>query len=282
VARWEDVASDPNSAAALAHRRSQLEGTLRVDERSRIEIVRSLCEGRRVLDVGCVAHELGRMHSDKWLHRHLVEVSASCLGVDYDAAGVAGLVALGFDCRVADVTGGPEQVADRGPFEVVVAGEVIEHLASPQALFTFAAAVLEPGGRLVVTTPNPYARWRARAGQIGYVHDNVDHVLLAFPSGIVEFAERTGLRLEWFTTVGGPPTSVRPVVAGMARVARRKVGLAPPSAVQGAGTANEREPSSSAPWYFNYPSPWEMLTSGLRGSRGRTGETAVYVLLAPG
>jgi 2-polyprenyl-3-methyl-5-hydroxy-6-metoxy-1,4-benzoquinol methylase len=285
--RWEDVATDPNSAAARVHRRAQLEGALRVDDRSRIDIVRSLCEGRRVLDVGCVAHDLERMTSDKWLHRHVVDVAATCLGIDYDPVGVAGLVEQGYDCRVVDVTQGPEQVADRGPFDVVVAGEVIEHLACPQALFTFAASVLAPGGRLVITTPNPYAPWRARAGQIGYVHENVDHVLLAFPSGIIELGERTDLRLEWFTSVGGPPSSVKPVVDGMVRVARRKVGLAPPRTTSGgsasgaAPTGNEREHSSQAPWYFNYPSPWRLLTAGLRGSRGRIGETAIYVLVAP-
>jgi 2-polyprenyl-3-methyl-5-hydroxy-6-metoxy-1,4-benzoquinol methylase len=39
------------------------------------------------------------------------------------------------------------------PFDAVVATEVVEHLFAPHQLPAFAAAVLNPGGHLIVTTP---------------------------------------------------------------------------------------------------------------------------------
>jgi SAM-dependent methyltransferase len=42
-----------------------------------------------------------------------------------------------------------------GTFDVVVATEVIEHLDNPQRLISEAARVLAPGGRVLITTPNP-------------------------------------------------------------------------------------------------------------------------------
>ena len=46
-------------------------------------------------------------------------------------------------------------------FSAVIAGELLEHLESPEAVLPEFSRVLQPGGRLLITTPNPYelARW---------------------------------------------------------------------------------------------------------------------------
>lgn len=46
-----------------------------------------------------------------------------------------------------------------GFFETVIAGDVIEHVANPMAMLCEANRVLVPGGRLIVSTPNPYYYW---------------------------------------------------------------------------------------------------------------------------
>jgi len=47
---------------------------------------------------------------------------------------------------------------DFGPFDVVICGEVIEHVAYPEALLAKTACYLKPAGILVLTTPN--GSWR--------------------------------------------------------------------------------------------------------------------------
>jgi len=41
-------------------------------------------------------------------------------------------------------------------YDTILAGEIIEHLDSPQAFLEGCYAILNPGGRLVISTPNPY------------------------------------------------------------------------------------------------------------------------------
>ncbi len=87
-------------------------------------------------------------------------------------------------------------------------------------LFTTAAALLAQGGEMIISTPNPYSPARVRAGQRGIVWENVDHILYAFPSGIVELCQRHGQVLaEAATTLKARPPGVRQWL----RVAKRRL-----------------------------------------------------------
>ncbi len=193
--RWNDVASDPNAAAALAHRAATLRAAWRPPIRDRARFLEERCGGRRVLDIGCVAHDVARMDSPLWLHRRLAAVAARCIGVDVLAEGAAAMRERGFEVVVHDLRDGLGPLASEGPFDVIVAGELIEHVESIDMLFRTAREALAPGGELLVTTPNPYAPHRVRAAQLGIVWENADHILYAFPSGMAELAERHGLVL---------------------------------------------------------------------------------------
>ncbi|MBV8950573.1 MAG: hypothetical protein JOZ99_06845, partial [Actinobacteria bacterium] len=159
---------------------------------------------------------------------------------------------------------------DFGPFEIVVAGEVIEHLGNPQALFEFAQKTLVRGGIMVVTTPNPYAPHRVRAGQLGVTWENTDHVLYAFPSGMVELAGRTGFVLEEYRTV-------------MERPFRRDLRLAARRFIRGAVHRvvwNRRPPDDEAATRDAqelYVNPFELLLVALTRSRRFLGGTALYI-----
>jgi SAM-dependent methyltransferase len=87
-------------------------------------------------------------------------------------------------------------------FDVMVAGEVVEHLRDPLTLLEVASVVLKDAGKVIITTPNPYAPHRVFAGRTRYVWENADHLFYFFPSGMVEMAERTGFQLVEWCTVG--------------------------------------------------------------------------------
>lgn len=101
---------------------------------------------RSLLDVGCGDGFFLRLAKHRGIgteHLAGLEISASSIEVAERA---------GFDCRRIDV-GEPFPFPDNS-FEAVFAGEVIEHLANPDAMLEEVFRVLVPGGHLLLTTPN--------------------------------------------------------------------------------------------------------------------------------
>lgn len=192
---WSSVADDPNDPHALAMRASVLRQAWIPEIPNRVGFLLERCKDKRVLDIGCVAHDLARMDAANWLHGQIAGVAASCLGVDIHGEGVSEMRRRGFQAIEHDLAQGLGPLDLEKPFDVIVAGELIEHVESMGMLFDAAAALLVDGGELIITTPNPWAPHRVRAAQLGIVWENTDHILFAFPSGIAELASRHGLRL---------------------------------------------------------------------------------------
>lgn len=191
VRKWNDISWDPNAPAVVAWREQMLARTRQAPIPNRVAYLRGLAAGRKVLDIGVVEHDVSNEQSDRWLHRHLVEASAECLGVDVLAEGIEALRAKGYNVQLRDVTSEP--LDDR--FDLIVAGELIEHIGSPQALLDAASQMLAEGGRLVLTTPNPYMIHRTWKSLRGRFADSVDHLTLLGPSNLAEMGSRAGLDL---------------------------------------------------------------------------------------
>ncbi|MFL6137461.1 MAG: class I SAM-dependent methyltransferase [Frankiaceae bacterium] len=276
---WRDAGAHPNSVQALKYRHKQLKRAATTLDGTRIGVVRGYARRKKVLDVGCVSHDFSFASGGggNWLHDHVRKAAAECVGVDYDEAGIRQMREAGYDVVHADITGDLTPILERGPFDVVVAGEVIEHLPTPQALLAMAREALRPGGRLVITTPNPYSPRRQRTGALGITWENADHIVYAFPSGMAEMADRTGLVLEKFGTVGWPypqPLWKELWESGKALVeAVRK---------RAEGQGNQLAVGRvRLPLPLTWQSPLDILITRLRGRRGMLRETSIYVLRRP-
>lgn len=198
MSRWSEICSQPNAPAVLEARRRELVAARRPPCADRAAYLVELARGKRVLDVGVVDHVATALKNPHWLHGKIVRAASYTLGVDVLSSGVAALREAGYNVRQCDIT---KDVPEGGPFDVVICGEVIEHLGHPQALFASAAQLLSPGGRLVLTTPNPYYLGRTLRHLARRDRESVDHVTLLFPSGIAEMASRAGLKLESYRGV---------------------------------------------------------------------------------
>lgn len=198
--RWSALSADPRDAIVLEQRAKVLAAAWRPRVDDRTSFLTERASGKRVLDIGCVAHDAERMASDDWLHRHIAHAASECLGVDVLPEGVDAMVEAGFNAVAVDLNAGPNALAGQPLFQVIVAGELIEHVANLNMLFEVAAKYLTVDGELIITTPNPYAPGRVRAGRRGAIWENADHIMYAFPSGIAEMAERHGLLLAEATT----------------------------------------------------------------------------------
>lgn len=100
--------------------------------------------GRRVLDIGCRTGALTRAYLD----------GNVIVGIDVDRESLAEAAKLGIETHWADAEQ-PLPFPDES-FDVVVAGEVLEHLREPARLVAETQRVLRPGGTLVGSVPNSF------------------------------------------------------------------------------------------------------------------------------
>lgn len=122
---------------------------------SRLEIVREFCRDKTVLDIGCVHHDLENTDNEMWLHKTVVEVAADTLGVDYLEKEVSALVKRGYKMVAGDVN---KPLAIDRQFDVIVVGNLIEHLSNFEGLLDNIRRLLMPGGVVLISTANPFFR----------------------------------------------------------------------------------------------------------------------------
>jgi SAM-dependent methyltransferase len=168
----------------------------------RISELQSLVRDRRVIDLGFV--DEGQMEAKRgrgtWLHEAVKAAARETVGVDADEAGAARARELGFDARVADVTDRAAlEALDVEPGEVVVAGELLEHLDAPGDFLEAVKALVAPGGLLVLTTPNAHSLTNALAAVAGRELVNPDHVSWLSWRTLQTLLARHGWRLEHLT-----------------------------------------------------------------------------------
>jgi SAM-dependent methyltransferase len=117
-------------------------------------------------------------------------------------------------------------------FDCVICSEVIEHVAADERVFSELERVLEPGGRLILGTPD-YDRWRWRAmewlyGRLapgGYADEHITHYSR---SNLATYLKARGFTIDALEYVGGsemifrlqkatgvPAASPLPVAAGL-------------------------------------------------------------------
>lgn len=104
-------------------------------------------EGRRVLDVGC---------STGYLARALADQGCTVTGVEYDQEAAERARPVLDELVVADLERDDLAglFAEGTTFDVVVFGDVLEHLRDPEAVLASAVRLLAPGGSVVISVPN--------------------------------------------------------------------------------------------------------------------------------
>ena len=159
----------------------------------RIRFFSDFARGKRVLDVGCVQHDPNNYRSPYWVHNALVAVADHVVGLDLYEEGVGYLRNKGYDVRLADAC----SFELNEKFDVIVAGDVIEHLDNAGGFLSSCRRHLQPEGVLLVTTDSPWF-WRhiARAALFGRVKNNLEHVSWIDPVLLQQLAKRFGFYMD--------------------------------------------------------------------------------------
>src|SRR6056297_1525826 len=161
--------------------------------KNRIPIIKNYCRKKTVLDVGCIQHKAIKEESPFWLHKHIKEVAKKVKGIDILKEEAKELNKKGYNI----IIGNAEEIKLSNKFEVIVAGEIIEHISNKGKFLENMYYHLKKEGHLILTTPNLFAlRYQIRNFLNGNVIPNKEHVCWFDYYTLKELCERHSFKLE--------------------------------------------------------------------------------------
>lgn len=175
------------TAASAAYAKKQLHVVPEAPEVDRRGFILDLVKGKRVLEFGAS----GQMHDD------IVKAAKACAGVDReDAPGV-----MGFD--LDDVTKAYLPLSD-DLVDLIVCGEVIEHLSNP-GHFLARLKTQFAGVPVLITVPNAFSTVGLKSLQAGVENCNRDHVCWYSYRTLRTLLERAGYAMKLIGWYHGTP-----------------------------------------------------------------------------
>jgi 2-polyprenyl-3-methyl-5-hydroxy-6-metoxy-1,4-benzoquinol methylase len=165
-------------------------------------------DGARVLDVGC---------STGYMAERLVARGCAVVGFERDSASAALAERWCERVVVGDVEDPEGRALLQGPFDVVLLGDVLEHLVDPWDTLRFVRGLIADDGIAVVSLPN-VAAWPVRvgllAGRFEYAEFGLldrTHLRFFTRATALELADRAGfvVERERFAHLERPPGPLR-------------------------------------------------------------------------
>jgi len=171
----------------------------------RLDFIKRISAGKSVLHLGCTnwPYTLQAIDVGTLLHKDLAEVSRELYGFDFDQEGIDVLASKGFDNLYRADLQKLSDVQLEKKFDVIIAGEMIEHLNNPGDFLSGIKRFMNRDTQLVVTTINAYSGMRffvyglrGQRGSLEPVHP--DHVAYYSYSTLKLLVERHGFELANF------------------------------------------------------------------------------------
>ncbi len=163
------------------------------------KILALIGSGKRVLDVGCY---------DGTIALQIQRQGNEVVGIDISAKAVKLANKQGLTAYVSNLE--EEKMPKAiGKFDVIVAGELIEHIFDPDAFLSKLNTVLQPNGCIILTTPNLAGLGSRLSLLLGKLPWMIENDILPGKSGhiryftydeLVKLLNRQGFKVVAFTT----------------------------------------------------------------------------------
>jgi 2-polyprenyl-3-methyl-5-hydroxy-6-metoxy-1,4-benzoquinol methylase len=154
-----------------------------------------------VLDVGCIGHTADSVKNPNWLHGLLYGKVKHVIGIDILESEVKKLLTLGYNVIVCNA----EDLRLEEKVDVIIAGELIEHLSNPGKFLENVKTVLKEGGKLIITTPNAYSILNIiSAITRGYVPVHKEHKCFYDKVTLIQLLNNHGFEIIKFKYVKAP------------------------------------------------------------------------------
>lgn len=171
----------------------------------RVDFIKDLCAGKNVLHLGCAnyPYTTESIENDMLLHFDIEKIAGELYGFDFDQAGLDILAKLGRNNLYRADLEKLDEVPLTKTFDVIVAGEMIEHLNNVGLFLDGIKRFMTKDSRLLLTTINAYCGMRfiqygvrGKRGRQEPVHP--DHVAYYSYSTLSVLLQRHALTVDEF------------------------------------------------------------------------------------
>lgn len=164
----------------------------------RDENILRLCAGKTVLHLGFVDEGLfeDRLREGTWLHAKLAATAGKLVGVDISVNGVNRARELGYeDSYVGDVEELSGTHFPRLDYDIILAPDIIEHVANPGAFLSELRGILTDNTFVVLTTPNALSIRTTFYPLAGIEVVHPDHNFYYSPTTLATLLRKTGFAI---------------------------------------------------------------------------------------
>jgi ubiquinone/menaquinone biosynthesis C-methylase UbiE len=171
----------------------------------RVDFIKELSRGQKVLHLGCTnfPYTEDSIKNNMLLHFELEKIAGDIYGFDFDSRGLEILKNAGSEKLFQADLEHLENVQLSETFDVIIAGEMLEHLSNPGLFLDGVKRFMHDDSKLIITTINAYCAMRfliyslrGKGGQNEPVHP--DHVSYFSFKTLSLMLEREGLELTEF------------------------------------------------------------------------------------
>tara|TARA_R100001369_G_scaffold92321_1_gene136758 strand:- start:8940 stop:9761 length:822 start_codon:yes stop_codon:yes gene_type:complete len=145
---------------------------------NRLQYISEACRDKVVLDIGCLDETaLEKRNTKYWLHKRIAQTSRKVVGIDNSEKIPTEGIRTSDKSIIyrGDGVSPAASYFDQYNFDIVIAGEFIEHIESPLLFFKNIKEAL-PGKELIISTPNGVSFANTLLGTMGREVQHQDHI----------------------------------------------------------------------------------------------------------
>lgn len=181
---------------------------------SRWDFILARCLNRNVLHLGFIGEtdasldqKVDAIQEEQTLHSHLLKVASTVAGIDRNERAIAMIRSkVGWDNLYAADVEHLERLDLKGTFDVVLFGNLVEHLSCPGLALNGIQRFMNEKSEMIISTPNTFALLSNIRFTLGRFREGDEHVTGYSKFTLQALLTRHGFKMtELFTCYDKPP-----------------------------------------------------------------------------